>query len=31
MRDSEDTPRPHLGLGPAAWAAFVVHAAAQAD
>jgi hypothetical protein len=31
IRDSKDTTRPHLGLGPAAWAAFVVHAAAQAD
>ncbi|MFF9039855.1 DUF397 domain-containing protein [Streptomyces sp. NPDC014892] len=28
IRDSKDTTRPHLG--PAAWAAFVVHAAAQA-
>ncbi|WP_217185371.1 DUF397 domain-containing protein [Streptomyces sp. AC495_CC817] len=31
VRDSKDTTRPHLGLGLAAWAAFVVHAAAQAD
>ncbi|WP_326578544.1 DUF397 domain-containing protein [Streptomyces sp. NBC_00487] len=31
IRDSKDTTRPHLGLGPSAWAAFVVHAAAQAD
>ncbi|MDX2601336.1 DUF397 domain-containing protein [Streptomyces caniscabiei] len=30
IRDSKDTTRPHLGLGPAAWAAFVAHAAAQA-
>ncbi|MDX3645268.1 DUF397 domain-containing protein [Streptomyces sp. MB09-02B] len=31
IRDSKDTTRPHLGLGPAAWATFVAHAAAQAD
>jgi hypothetical protein len=31
IRDSKDTTRPHLGLGPSAWAAFVTHAAAQAD
>ncbi|WNZ09199.1 DUF397 domain-containing protein [Streptomyces sp. 11x1] len=31
VRDSKDTTRPHLGLGPAAWTAFVAHAAAQAD
>ncbi|MBD9723144.1 DUF397 domain-containing protein [Streptomyces caniscabiei] len=30
IRDSKDTTRPHLGLGPAAWAAFVAYAA-QAD
>ncbi|MEE1833796.1 DUF397 domain-containing protein [Streptomyces sp. SP17KL33] len=30
IRDSKDITRPHLGLGPAAWAAFVAHAA-QAD
>ncbi|SFM83443.1 protein of unknown function [Streptomyces sp. cf124] len=27
IRDSKDITRPHLGLGPAAWAAFVAHAA----
>ncbi|MBE4737065.1 MULTISPECIES: DUF397 domain-containing protein [Streptomyces] len=27
IRDSKDTTRPHLGLGPAAWAAFVAYAA----
>ncbi|UUU31461.1 DUF397 domain-containing protein [Streptomyces sp. CA-210063] len=31
VRDSKDTTRPHLGLGPSAWAAFVSYAAAQAD
>ncbi|BBC35967.1 hypothetical protein SGFS_072610 [Streptomyces graminofaciens] len=31
IRDSKDTTRPHLGLGPSAWAAFVSYAAAQAD
>lgn len=31
IRDSKDTTRPHLGLGPSAWAAFVSHAATQAD
>ncbi|MDT0570637.1 DUF397 domain-containing protein [Streptomyces sp. DSM 3412] len=27
IRDSKDTTRPHLGLGPGAWAAFVAYAA----
>lgn len=27
IRDSKDITRPHLGLGPVAWAAFVAYAA----
>ncbi|MCX4410798.1 DUF397 domain-containing protein [Streptomyces sp. NPDC059837] len=31
IRDSKDITRPHLGLTPSAWTAFVAHAAAQVD
>jgi hypothetical protein len=31
VRDSKDITRPHLGLTPSAWTAFVAHAAAQVN